>query len=267
MRGGSHGDWNRFLCSQILGAERDTMLLGSRQPSVSSSNPTKTTPGGMLPGGVAVVVAASPGTARAGLGHGARSRAPTPAPAASCSDGAAARGPVQATTGVGLRPGGRRRRSRSLGEVRGPYWRTPARRPWTRSGPWVGSALVAFRRTATEGLHSPLPARRLLARSARGPAARSRPGGAGSYLQRGPGGRRRVRSPRECVGGGSGDPVAEGCTPLPKQTFNGHNVVVGTVRWGGRKAGGGMYYRHQADAIRRVRGRCRRSVAVVGPQQ
>ena len=138
MRGGSHGDWNRFLCSQILGAERDTMLLGSRQPSVSSSNPTKTTPGGMLPGGVAVVVAASPGTARAGLGHGARSRAPTPAPAASCSDGAAARGPVQATTGVGLRPGGRRRRSRSLGEVRGPYWRTPARRPWTLSGPWPG---------------------------------------------------------------------------------------------------------------------------------
>ena len=38
--------------------------------------------------------------------------------------GATARGPVQATTGVGLlRPGGRRRRSRSLGEVRGPYWR------------------------------------------------------------------------------------------------------------------------------------------------
>ena len=26
--------------------------------------------------------------------------------------------------------------------------------------------------------------------------------------------------------------MAEGCTPLPKQTFNGHNVVVGTVRWG-----------------------------------
>ena len=66
MRGGSHGNWNRFLCSQILGAERDTVLPGGRHPSVSSSNPTKTTPGGMLPGGVAVVVAASPGTARAG---------------------------------------------------------------------------------------------------------------------------------------------------------------------------------------------------------
>ena len=27
--------------------------------------------------------------------------------------------------------------------------------------------------------------------------------------------------------------MAEGCTPLPKQTLsNGHNVVVGTVRWG-----------------------------------
>lgn len=261
MRGGSHGDWNRFLCSQILGAERDTMLLGSRQPSVSSSNPTKTTPGGMLPGGVAVVVAASPGTARAGLGHGARSRAPTPAPAASCSDGAAARGPVQATTGVGLRPGGRRRRSRSLGEVRGPYWRTPARRPWTRSGPWPkgkcaaarhvrvrcskgtdqqgtlarsrvrqegrachgtrppgpvqprgkrigdggrscpGKLLAApIRGLATKVLPFPTPVRhrhvpenrdrggctpspawRLLARSTRGPAARSRPGGAGRY--------------------------------------------------------------------------------------
>ena len=32
MRGGSHGDWNRFLCSQILGAERDTMLPGGRHP-------------------------------------------------------------------------------------------------------------------------------------------------------------------------------------------------------------------------------------------
>ena len=60
MRGGSHGDWNRFLCSQILGAERDTVLPGGRQPSVSSSKPSKTTPGGMLPGGVAVAVAASP---------------------------------------------------------------------------------------------------------------------------------------------------------------------------------------------------------------
>jgi len=60
VRGGSHGDWNRFLCSQILGAERDTVLPGGRQPSVSSSKPSKTTPGGMLPGGVAVAVAASP---------------------------------------------------------------------------------------------------------------------------------------------------------------------------------------------------------------
>ena len=64
MRGGSHGDWNRFLCSQILGAERDTVLPGGRQPSVSSSKPSKTTPGGMLPGGVAVAVAASPGGLR-----------------------------------------------------------------------------------------------------------------------------------------------------------------------------------------------------------
>ena len=64
MRGVSHGDWNRFLCSQILGAERDTVLPGGRHPSVSSSNPTKTTPGGMLPGGVAVAVAASPGGLR-----------------------------------------------------------------------------------------------------------------------------------------------------------------------------------------------------------
>lgn len=32
MRGGSHGNWNRFLCSQILGAERDTVLPGGRHP-------------------------------------------------------------------------------------------------------------------------------------------------------------------------------------------------------------------------------------------
>ena len=46
----------------------------SRHPSVSPSNPYKTTPGEMLPGGVAVVVTASPETvggraAHAGLGH------------------------------------------------------------------------------------------------------------------------------------------------------------------------------------------------------
>ena len=113
---------------------------------------------------------------------------------------------------------------------------------------------------------TPSPAWRLLARSTRGPAARSRPGGAGRYLHRGPGGRRRVRSPGECVGGGSGDPVAEGCTPLPKQTSS--NVVVrqsGPVG-AGRHVGFGMYYCLQADAIQQVRGRCRRSGTVAGPQ-
>ena len=125
MRGGSHGDWNRFLCSQILGAERDTMLLGSRQPSVSSSNPTKTTPGEMLPGGVAVVVAASPGTARAGLGHGARSRAPTPTRAASCSEGP--------------RHAGRSRRLLASGSS-GPGAGGDALEAWGRSGAPTGDS-------------------------------------------------------------------------------------------------------------------------------
>ena len=122
MRGGSHGDWNRFLCSQILGAERDTMLLTSRQPSVSSSNPTKTTPGEVLPGGVAVAVAASPGNLLEGVpglrtpGWGTR---PAPRPGDHWRQS----------------PGGRRR-SRSLeGGFQGSLLARPARRPSTRSGP------------------------------------------------------------------------------------------------------------------------------------
>ena len=49
MRGGSHGDWNRFLWSRILVAEWDTMLLA--QADLMQ---------GMLPGGVAVVGGGEP---------------------------------------------------------------------------------------------------------------------------------------------------------------------------------------------------------------
>ena len=195
MRGGSHGDWNRFLCSQILGAERDTMLLTSRQPSVSSSNPTKTTPGEVLPGGVAVAVAASPGNLLEGVpglrtpGWGTR---PAPRPGDYWRQG----------------PGGRRR-SRSLegGFSKGPYWRgrpggrRRVRDPWgsalrnaVRPGEtpgWGPRKVSPFptpdrRRHVPEnrdrGIALPLPSRRLLAQvDPGGPAARSRPGGTGSY--------------------------------------------------------------------------------------
>ena len=127
MRGGSHGDWNRFLCSQILGAERDTMLLTSRQPSVSSSNPTKTTPGEVLPGGVAVAVAASPGTFWRG--------------SPGCARRAGARGPLpaQATTGVRAQGAGDALEA-WRGVSKGPYWRgRPGGRRRVRD-PW-GSAL------------------------------------------------------------------------------------------------------------------------------
>ena len=88
MWGGSHGDWNRFLFSQILGAEWATMLLGSRHPHRFVLQSTWTTPEEMLPGGVAFAVTASPGTVGGGLrtsGWGAplarraRSHAPSPA--------------------------------------------------------------------------------------------------------------------------------------------------------------------------------------------
>ena len=62
MWGRSHGDWNRFLFSQILGAEWATMLLGSRHPHRFVLQSTWTTPEEMLPGGVAFAVTASPGT-------------------------------------------------------------------------------------------------------------------------------------------------------------------------------------------------------------
>ena len=87
MRGRSHGDWNRFLFSQILGAERATMLLESRHPLRFVLQSTWTTPEEMLPGGVAVEVTASPETLGGGLrtsGWGAplarraRSHAPSP---------------------------------------------------------------------------------------------------------------------------------------------------------------------------------------------
>ena len=122
MRGGSHGDWNRFLCSQILGAERDTMLLTSRQPSVSSSNPTKTTPGEVLPGGVAVAVAASPGTFWRG--------------SPGCARRAGARGPLPARATTGVRAQGAGDALEAWrGGFQGSLLARPARRPSTRSGP------------------------------------------------------------------------------------------------------------------------------------
>ena len=83
MRGRSHGDWNRFHFSQILGAERVTMLLESRHPLRFVLQSTWTTPEEMLPGGVAFAVTASPGTvggraAHVGLGRSACTESPLP---------------------------------------------------------------------------------------------------------------------------------------------------------------------------------------------
>ena len=69
MRGRSHGDWNRFHFSQILGAERVTMLLESRHPLLFVLQSTWTTPEEMLPGGVAVEVTASPETVGGRAAH------------------------------------------------------------------------------------------------------------------------------------------------------------------------------------------------------
>ena len=77
MRGRSHGDWNRFHFSQILGAERVTMLLESRQTLLFVLQSKWTTPEEMLPGGVAVEVTASPETV-GGAGCARRFGAPFP---------------------------------------------------------------------------------------------------------------------------------------------------------------------------------------------
>jgi len=69
VRGRSHGDWNRFHFSQILGAERVTMLLESRHPLLFVLQSTWTTPEEMLPGGVAVEVTASPETVGGRAAH------------------------------------------------------------------------------------------------------------------------------------------------------------------------------------------------------
>ena len=69
MRGRSHGDWNRFHFSQILGAERVTMLLESRQTLLFVLQSKWTTPEEMLPGGVAVEVTASPETVGGRAAH------------------------------------------------------------------------------------------------------------------------------------------------------------------------------------------------------
>ena len=87
----------------------------------------------------------------------------------------------------------------------------------------------------------------LLATRARRPTTRSKPWGV-----------RRLRVRRTCGRRVHPSPQAD----VQRSQRGRRNGPVG-----GRKAGGGMYYRYQADAIQRVRGRCRRSVAVVGPQQ
>ena len=103
------------------------------------------------------------------------------------------------------------------------------------------SGIVTFRRTATEGLYSLFLPGDYGYGQPKGPAACSRPGGAGSYLYGGPGGRQCNQSPEKCDGRGSGDPVAGECTRLPKQM---HSTVTtwSSDRSGGyRKAGSGMY--------------------------
>ena len=239
MRGGSHGDWNRFLCSQILGAERDTMLLTSRQPSVSSSNPTKTTPGEVLPGGVAVAVAASPGTCGGG--------------SPGCARRAGARGPLPKGNYWRQSPGGRRR-SRSLeggfprvptgeagpeavdafgtlgGARCGTRYARVRRQGWGHgrfhpSQPRTG--IVTFRGTATEGQRS-------LSRPAT--TGTGRPRGAGCTVEAGWDGlllARRARRPHdafEALGNASaGFRRSSGrrVHPSPQADgFNGHNVVV-----------------------------------------
>ena len=253
MRGGSHGDWNRFLCSQILGAERDTMLLTSRQPSVSSSNPTKTTPGEVLPGGVAVAVAASPGTwwggpraAHAGLGHEARS--------------------PKATTGVRAQGAGDALEA-WRGVSKGPYWRSrPGGRRRVRD-PWGSALRNAVRPGETPRVGprkvSPFPTpdrhRHVPGNRDRGTALplppgdywhRSTPGGRlhgrgrvgrAPTSTEGPEAPRRVRSPRECVGRGPEILWPKGAPLSPSRRIQRSQRGRRTGSGGGRKAGGGMY--------------------------
>ena len=253
MRGGSHGDWNRFLCSQILGAERDTMLLTSRQPSVSSSNPTKTTPGEVLPGGVAVAVAASPGTCGGVPGLRTPGWGTRPAPQRQLL-ASEPRGPATLS-----KPGGGFPRVPTgeagpeavdafgtLGGARcGTRYARVRRQGWGHgrfhpSRPRTG--IVTFRGTATEGQRS-------LSRPAT--TGTGRPRGAGCTVEAGWDGlllARRARRPHdafEALGSASaGFRRSSGrrVQPLsPSRRIQRSQRGRRTGSGGGRKAGGGMY--------------------------